>query len=480
MIDDDASNPQGLLDPRPMFLQRLSSDEYEPLPYTKSDWQVLARTHDVVRDASFRTGAAPGRIAQSRVGTALGLRALNDEAGAIFYDVPVEATLNESIATEHFSGRLPVIDIQTHFMAQHCYVATESDWNAWDKVLRTIMPDFWTGLEHVVRRDLAEYLVNVFLETETACAVLTSGAGLDMTRHVFNDEMAATRSLIDGMAGTGRVLSHAVIHADRPEELEAMERWRDELQPIGWKVYTAGNQSSLATVGGANEVRAWMLDDEDYGFPFLERARELGVHLVCAHKGLSQMVDNGSPRDIGPAAKAFPDLTFVVYHSGYEFPLDGAPLEGTFEESSAHFGVNRLIESVRGAGIGRGGNVYAELGTTWFSLIRRPEEAAHVLGKLIANLGPDNVMWGTDSIWYGSSQPLIDAFRAFQIPEDMCNRFGYEPLTLEVKEKILSRNAARVYGIDLDDLAGKVADDDLSWARRLADEYRSYYRSRAQ
>ena len=63
--------------------------------------------------------------------------------------------------------------------------------------------------------------------------------------------------------------------------------------------------------------------------------------------------------------------------------------------------------------------MYAELGSTWFLMLRRPVEAAHVLGKLLIALGPDRIVWGTDSTWYGSPQPLIDAFRAFEIPERM-------------------------------------------------------------
>ena len=53
-------------------------------------------------------------------------------------------------------------------------------------------------------------------------------------------------------------------------------------------------------------------------------------------------------------------------------------------------------------------------------------------------------------MWYGSPQPLIDAFRAFIIPERMQDEFGYPPLTAEVKDRILSTNAAEPYGIDLD------------------------------
>jgi len=43
-----------------------------------------------------------------------------------------------------------------------------------------------------------------------------------------------------------------------------------------------------------------------------------------------------------------------------------------------------------------------------------PDEAAHVLGKLLSRVGEDRVLWGTDGIWYGSPQPQIMAFRAFQ------------------------------------------------------------------
>ena len=52
-----------------------------------------------------------------------------------------------------------------------------------------------------------------------------------------------------------------------------------------------------------------------------------------------------------------------------------------------------------------------------------------MLGKLLLAVGEDNVLWGTDSIWYGSPQPAIDAFRAFQIPADLRERYGYPELT---------------------------------------------------
>jgi predicted TIM-barrel fold metal-dependent hydrolase len=165
---------------------------------------------------------------------------------------------------------------------------------------------------------------------------------------------------------------------------------------------------------------------------------------VFVHKGLSNNTRYGSPADIGPAAAAHPDVSFVVYHSGFEV----AQREGPYTDDTANRGVNRLVTTLRGAGIGPGQNVYAELGSTWWHLLRRPDEAAHVVGKLLLAVGEDNILWGTDSIFYGSPQGQIDAFRAFQIPIELQARHGYPALTPKAKTKILGYNAARLYAVE--------------------------------
>ena len=57
-------------------------------------------------------------------------------------------------------------------------------------------------------------------------------------------------------------------------------------------------------------------------------------------------------------------------------------------------------------------------------------------------------MWGTDSIWYGSPQPQIMAFRAFQISPEFQARYGYPALTQDLKDKIFGFNAANLLGLD--------------------------------
>jgi hypothetical protein len=87
--------------------------------------------------------------------------------------------------------------------------------------------------------------------------------------------------------------------------------------------------------------------------------------------------------------------------------------------------VNSLVKALDDHGIPPNANVWAELGTTWREVMRAPTEAAHVLGKLLSRVGEDRVLWGTDGIWYGSPQPQIMAFRAFQFSAEFQEQFGY-------------------------------------------------------
>ncbi len=446
----------------PSFLRRLGTDEWYAPVRQPSQRRMAWEVHDRVHAISDDLGVPHTFAATTRRATAAGLRALNREFGHEFYAVPPDAERSERVAGEAFGAVGPVIDVQTHFLAPHSAHALGRDFLR--DMYRALMPQWWTEMDDLGVWTFAEYLRNVFVESETTVAVLTSGPGVLPTRNLFNDELNAARLLFDEVGASGRLLNHAVVHADIADEVRQMEAWRDEFGPIGWKVYTLPRSTGRGLAPG------WMLDDETTGLPFLENARRVGVTLICAHKGISRLADSGSPRDIGPAARAFPDLDFVVYHSGYETALDTDRVEGRYEADDPH-GVDRLLASLDNADIAPGANVFAELGSTWFCLVSRPVEAAHVLGKLIARVGADNVLWGTDSIWFGSPQPIIDAFRSFQIPDAMCEQYGYEPLTDEVKARILGANASRVYGIDLEAATQRKAIDDHAWAYELADRY---------
>jgi predicted TIM-barrel fold metal-dependent hydrolase len=187
----------------------------------------------------------------------------------------------------------------------------------------------------------------------------------------------------------------------------------------------------------------------------IERARKLGVKRIAVHKGLSfgpRGYEFSVARDIGPVAKRHPDMTFLVYHAGF----DTSVREGPYDPN-AKAGVDVLVRSMQEAG--NPSNVYAELGSTWRFVMRDPDQAAHLLGKLLKTFGEDRVLWGTDSIWYGSPQDQIQAFRAFQIAPELQDRHGYPALTPALKRKVFGLNAARVYGLQPDAMRRRLGND---------------------
>ena len=77
-----------------------------------------------------------------------------------------------------------------------------------------------------------------------------------------------------------------------------------------------------------------------------------------------------------------------------------------------------------------------------------PRLCAAMMGILIRGLGSDHVCWGTDAIWTGSPQWQIEALRRLEIPEDLQNHYGFQPLGPAdgpIKTTILGGNNARLY-----------------------------------
>ena len=464
----------------PLALQRRSTDEYVPLPQSAPVRRAVAQVRAEGPKHAARLSMSQADYWSGRQGTADALRALDEAWGGGFYNVPPEAALDRAAADAALGGDQLVIDIQTHYASDRPVFGDLPE--LFLGLGESVSGDLFKGLDKLVRTQaqaaygFAEYLRCIFAESETAVAVLTAAPvadGTDKTSLLSNAEMIGTRELIERLGGTGRLINHSVVTPNVPGEIEMMDRWSDWCRPAGWKVYTMfGPQGD----GPMNwDAPAWMLDDEESGEPFLRRALETGVRIVCAHKGLTFGTDIGwdgpsSPKDVGPAAKAFPDINFFIYHSGYE-PRRGDQEEGPYSDEVSHSGTNRLIKSLKDAGVGAGGNVYAELGSTWYLIMAHPREAAHVMGKLLATLGEDNIIWGTDCIWFGSPQPLIDAFRAFQIPDEYCQRYGYPKLTSTAKEKILGLNAARLYGLDPEKVRTDTRSDGLAWVKTALEEY---------
>jgi predicted TIM-barrel fold metal-dependent hydrolase len=417
---DDREGLPGL----PIKLGPCSNGEYAPPPVSPAVRAAVRMARATCEDAARRLGMTRRDFLRTSMASAATLLAIgactgsDDEPSAGTFDVPPESTTEPEVSTTLLEDPgAPVFDVQQHLLELEGY----------EGGFGRSFPQGACG-DGDACFDTEHWLDLVFGRSDTTMAVLSAIPVLGEPDPLSAGVMDAARRAADELCGDGRVLvqGHAQPNVGRLDAaLEAMREEAERYPIAAWKAYTH--------VG-----RPWRLDDAT-GEAFLALVEEIGPPIVCVHKGLG-----GDPADVGPAAAAHPDLSFVAYHSGYETSVR----EGAYRPGSPNGGVDRLLESVRGAGIGAGGNVYAELGSTWRILMADPDQAAHLLGKLIAALGAGNVLWGTDSIWYGSPQDQIDAFRTFEITAESQERFGYAPLTADVKAGILAGNAAALYGVD--------------------------------
>jgi predicted TIM-barrel fold metal-dependent hydrolase len=203
---------------------------------------------------------------------------------------------------------------------------------------------------------------------------------------------------------------------------------------------------------------------DEPGIRFIEKARSLGIKNICIHKGLpfgKRSYEHSQCSDIGIVAKRYPDVNFLIYHSGF---VTGVT-ERAYDHGARRDGIDSLIRSLVDNEVKPGSNVYAELGSTWRFLMRDPEQAAHALGKLIRYCGEDNVLWGTDSIWYGSPQDQIQAFRTFQIAPGLREQHGYPEITPALRARIFGLNGAKVYNLSAAEVKQYTAHDAIARER---------------
>ena len=462
--------------PLPLVPGSLSNGEYVPPPPTAHQRALRAEALRGAEEAARLAGIDRRRFLQSAGGVAAVLAAYNlgacsrgggtpraastttTSSGAPggTFDVPPAADVAACEAA--LAGTEFVFDVHTH------HVVPDGPWRQSApriaSMIRGLVPAGCTEDDPYRCLDRTSYLHDLFLASDTTVSLLSDvpNSG-DVDAPLPWQAKRDTRSLAESLTGGGapRVLLHDVLapnFGDLASRLTGMEMSVASGAVSAFKVYTAWGP----------ERRGFALDDPAIGVPVVEKARELGVRVICAHKGLPLLefdAANNGPRDLVAMAARYPDLQFVVYHGAYELQTR----EGPYDPSPQRRGIDSLVRALEQYGVPPNANVWAELGTTWRELLDSPTQAAHALGKLLKHVGVDRVLWGTDAIWYGSPQPQLMAFRAFQVSDELQATHGYPALTDEVKRKVLGRNAAALFGVDPD--ADRCAIDgvDLSEAR---------------
>jgi hypothetical protein len=215
-------------------------------------------------------------------------------------------------------------------------------------------------------------------------------------------------------------------------------------------------------------MRQWRHDDPEVAYPTFEliqktydkiKGKRPGFNNICVHKGLAPGPPDpkrGHPDDLPKAARDWPKLNFITYHACIQPNMFmGAALEEV-NAGKLRGGVPNISWTTEYAQLVKDlPNCYAEIGTTWASsVVTFPTVAAHILGQLLKFLGEDRIVFGSDSVWYGSPQWQIEALWRFQIPEEMRKKYGYPELTEQAKRKILGLTSAKLYGIKAVDPGG--------------------------
>ena len=455
----------------PIPTQIVSNGEFIPPPQTRAQRSVEAGIERIAEQLGPKHGMTRRQFLASNAGMAAAFLVMNDVFGPLFNVTRAEAA-TPGVADERASALAGqfIFDVQTHFVREDYQQKgllglaqfAKQHWN----------PEL-ADADDLTRFMFANYVREIYVDSDTKVALL-SGAPVDdpFNRFLTNDQIASARAAVNGIAGSRRMLAHSIIQPKMPGFLDEVDRAIETLKPDSWKGYTIGDPIFL-TKKDSN----WRLDDEQLVYPFYEKAVKAGITTVCIHKGLMpadyetswpEIWKHATVWDLGKAARDWPQLTFVIYHSALR-PFTELPDQSLaqFEKTGRIDWVTDLAEIPAKHGVT---NVHAELGTCFANTaVTHPRLAAAMLGTLIKGLGADKVLWGTDSVWYGSPQWQIEALRRLEIPEDMRRKHGYAslgPAAGIVKSAIFAGNATRLYKFDVQAAQGEIRKDQIAQMRR--------------
>jgi hypothetical protein len=482
----------------PIPTQMVSNGEYAPLPQSTQQRHVEHRLNELADDAARRLGLSRRGFLLGGGGMAASFLAMNEVFGPYFKVDPLELLIPEAYAQSAPPRDLFVFDDQLHMVRGSRYDAAAplralaqgpsakafasnpmnpkgvtdergEAWGVWNRAL--------VGLPNSPENFLiTQFIKDVFLDSQVSVGLLSNvpagvvdPPGAKTPRNIkeaqageilTSAQTAAARDFVNQVSGSQRMLAHALLYVGKGN-LDYIRQQAEELKPDSWKGYNIGTSAKVDTDPNSL-MRQWRHDDEAVTYPTFEliqslyeknKASKPGQNNICVHKGLVDSKERrpeiGHPADLPKAARDWPKLNFLTYHACIQpsfFMYDSLQ---EVKGGKLREGVPDISWTTEYAVLCRDlENTYAEIGTTWASaIVTFPTLAAHLLGQLLKFMGPDRVLFGSDSVWYGSPQWQIDALWRFQIPEEMRRKYGYPELTDEIKRKILGLNSARLYGI---------------------------------
>jgi len=472
----------------PMPTQVVSNEEFIPCPQTKAQKHVEYLIGQMAEERAKKLGMSRRSFMASSMGLATCFLASNLVYGKNHWEVDEAETWETAAYDEKWpKGEYFIVDVQAHFTNGFAIPGFRD-------------AEFVKNMGFQLKNDAEAYsfknfVKEMFFDSETMMVVISGVPGrenqkdqdgkplegrargggilpswlMSQAAKEINEIAGSQRALNQGNLAPNHYWNKATNSIDKAATIEQMER---ELKLYGinsWKWYCHTDPGRSGN--------GFQLDDDNAQW-FIEESRKRGLKLVSVHKGYSYQSRTlghlANPKDVEKAALRNPDFNFVVYHSALKHGLNepgagGATGENwldkdhnNYDPKTGDFEWHRVLMDIKQRNP-QMNNVYCEVGSFFNTLaVMHPELCAHGMGKNIKYYGSDHVIWGTDCLWWGSPQWGIDAFKRFQISDEMCKKFGYQKLTKEDKAKIFGLNAAKLYHIDVKAKRTAIPADGLS------------------
>jgi uncharacterized protein len=199
------------------------------------------------------------------------------------------------------------------------------------------------------------------------------------------------------------------------------------LEQLDWQIKELGARSIKFYNGHVDE--SWACDDREVAYPLYERCQELGVTVLQFHKGIPfglMNVESLRPNDLQRPARDFPDLNFVIHHLAVPYFDEAVSIAGRFP------------------------NVYLSLAANLNFTLIAPRLVQQQVGQLLQMVGSEKLCYASDAPFSGGPAPYLRAFMDLEIPEDLCDGYGYPQITRQDRENILGLTFARLMNVDVE------------------------------
>lgn len=510
----------------PIPTRMISNGEYMPIPQTEDQKKVEQRLEELADEASRKLEMDRRRFLATSGGMAASMLAMNEVFGQVF-----NVTLDELYEPAAYAGNATpagmfIFDDQLHIVrgsqgnlggnlraiAQGPSAGGVhpmnpdgrldehgNEWGVWN-------PDLVGLPNDAANHQIVQFIKDVYLDSQVTIGLLSNvtasviapedGGDPVIPRNAREaargelltaEQTAAARDFVNEVSGSTRMLAHGLLYVGRGN-IDWLEEQIENNSPDSWKGYNISNAAKVDDDPNSL-MRQWRHDDEDVAYPTFEfilnqyerlKEEKPGFNNICVHKGLAPGPpdpERGHPADMPKAAQDWPGLNFITYHACIQPGFFMYDALAEIQSGRLRDGVPDISWTTEYAQlVAPFPNCYAEIGTTWAStIVTFPTVAAHVMGQLMKYLGPDRIVFGSDSVWYGSPQWQIDTFWRFQIPEELRERYGYPEITEADKRKILGLNSARLYGITATsaEAVGRYRPVPADFENRMSDELKT-------